>query len=381
MARTRHSISGILAIVLAAVLTLSATALAQAGEIRAQEEQRTPEQTLERGFTAFAVPVLSIEEVDAAELDPSCSGFISSQPNYVIDVAEPMRLVIHAEEREQAAMLRRVELTLVVRAPDGQYHCDAAGDDAIPQVVISEPVVGRYEVWVGTYAPLIVGVQPRRVPAELRVAEARAAGPERPTETTPPFPRWPPPRASARTTLERALFASDETLGDVADHLIEALRATGNARVSFYTAPGGFVLVARLERIRSDARPVAGAGRFIEPRPGDAEKPNDPLSYIEALFFAPEGRYRQVMFVVTDRAVGEGAWTLTSGGATELLNEGSPDLIGPSRTAPFGDDYRVTALIYEFRKQGEGQAEVSIPGRWNANTHLNRSGVLSSLRR
>jgi hypothetical protein len=69
---------------------------------------------------------------------------------------------------------------------------------------------------------------------------------------------------------------------------------------------------------------------------------------------------------------------LTSGGAAELLNEGSPDLIGPSRTTPFGENYRVTALIYEFRKQGDGQAEVSIPGRWNARTHLSRSGVLSS---
>ena len=96
---------------------------------------------------------------------------------------------------------------------------------------------------------------------------------------------------------------------------------------------------------------------------------------------APEGRYRQVMFVVTDRAVGEGAWTLTSGGAAELLNEGSPDLLGPSRTTAFGADYRVTALIYEFRKQGEGQAVVSVPGRWNARTHLTRSGVLANLRR
>jgi hypothetical protein len=195
----------------------------------------------------------------------------------------------------------------------------------------------------------------------------------------PDLPWWPPPRPSSRTTLERALFRSDATLGDVADHLMEALRAAGNPRASFYTAPGGFVLVTRLERIDGSARPYAGSARFIEPRPGEPEKPNDPLSFIEALYFAPEGRYRQVMFVVTNQNVGEAPWTLTPGRAREVLEGGSPDLIGPSETTPFSDTYRVTALIYEFRKRGGRQAEVSIPGRWNAQRHLQRSRILAGL--
>jgi hypothetical protein len=340
---------------------------------------RAAGQMLERGFTPFAVPVLSVEEVDAAEFDPSCKGYVSREPNYLIEVTEPVRLVINTEMTEQNYMLRQGELTLVVRSPDGSYICSDAGD--VPQVVIVEPVIGQYQVWVGTYAPLVVNLQPRRIQAELRVAEAHTAGPGPADVRTPPFPRWPPPRASARTEIARDLFASDENLGDVANHLMEALRATGNSRASFYTAPGGFVMVARLERIRDDARPAAGADRFIEPRPGEAEKPDDPLSYIEALFFAPEGRYRQVMFVVTNRPVGEGTWTLTSDAAGELLSEGSPDLIGPSRTAQFDGAYRVTALIYEFRKQGSAAATVAIPGRWTANTHLIRSGLLSNLRR
>jgi hypothetical protein len=62
-----------------------------------------------------------------------------------------------------------------------------------------------------------------------------------------------------------------------------------------------------------------------------------------------------------------------------VLEGGSPDLIGPSETTPFSDSYRVTALIYEFRKRGGRQAEVSIPGRWNALRHLQRSRILAGL--
>jgi hypothetical protein len=66
--------AGAVAIALAAALTLSAADSALAGEIRPQEEERAQEQTLERGFAPFAVPVSSVEEVDAAERDRQWSG-------------------------------------------------------------------------------------------------------------------------------------------------------------------------------------------------------------------------------------------------------------------------------------------------------------------
>jgi hypothetical protein len=41
----------------------------------------------------------------------------------------------------------------------------------------------------------------------------------------------------------------------------------------------------------------------------------------------------------------------------------------------------VTALIYEYSKEGDAEAQIRTPGRWEAETHLVRSGVLANLRR
>lgn len=374
-------------IVVAALAALLFASPTRAEVYRLDPGAELPEQTVDRDFNSLSAPVRVTEELDARTLDPACVGKIGRFPNYVIDVTEPVPLIITAPV-DEIDPAQGEDFTLVVRAPDGSFICDDdSGGDRRPQIVLTQPQLGRYEIWLGVYGQFTLGNEPRIVAGALSIAPARTAGPRpRPDPgpaavETPPFPRWPPPRASARAELPRTLFAGDARLGDVADRLVSALRSAGNTRSSFYTAPGGFVLVARLERIRDDARPAADADRFVNPRPGDVEKPDDPLGFIEALFFAPEGRYRQVMFVATDRPVGEGAWTLTSDGAGELLDEGSAGLANAARNAAFGAGHRVVALIYEFRKQGGGQAEVIIPGRWDGDTHLARSGVLTNLRR
>ncbi|MGE0595951.1 MAG: hypothetical protein AB7P07_06285 [Hyphomonadaceae bacterium] len=312
--------------------------------------------------------------LDARTLAEGCSGYISELPDLRIEyVSSTIPLTIQANSTS--------DTTLVVRAPDGAFYCNDDGGAAglNPLITIAEPLSGPYEIWIGTYGGASLSA------AELRIGELYGAAPTpgpAPTEAqTPPFPRWPPPRASARADLQREIFAGEANLGGVADRLMAALRGAGNARASYYSAPGGFALVARLERIRNDARPEQGAARFVEPRAEDAFKPDDPLGFVEALFFAPEGRYRQVVFVVSDQVVGQSAWSLTSDAAGELLDEGSPRLARPYRNLAFSPSHRVTALIYEFRKQGQGEAQVTLPGRWNANTHLTRSGVLANLRR
>jgi hypothetical protein len=306
--------------------------------------------------------------IDASTIFENCRGFINSTPDLLVQYdAGTIPLTIMATSSS--------DTTLIVRVPDGRYYCSDDDVGLNPLVTIADPVSGQYEIWIGVYGGAST------VDADLRVGELFGDGPA-PTEAfMPSFPRWPPPRASARTDLSRDTFAGDADLGSVADRLMAALRAAGNPRASFYTAPGGFALVARLERIRDDARPEQGAGRFVEPRAGDALKPEDPLGFVEALFFAPEGRYRQVVFVASDRPIGESAWTLTPDAAGDLLDDGAARLAQGYRSIPFSSGHRVTALIYEFRKQGEAQAQVSIPGRWNARTHLTRSGVLANLRR
>jgi hypothetical protein len=175
--------------------------------------------------------------------------------------------------------------------------------------------------------------------------------------------------------LPRVLFAGDRTLAQVAGRLVSALERAGNAEFSFYSAPGGFALVARLERIRSDARSFM-VHRFVAMPSGQ----HDPLEFFEALFFARPGDYRQIVFIVTDRDYGYSAWRLTPEEAASILSGGASALTQDYETLPFGPRHRVSALIYEFRKHRDGDSVVLLPGAHPASRHLRRSGLLNELR-
>jgi hypothetical protein len=138
---------------------------------------------------------------------------------------------------------------------------------------------------------------------ELGLTEGAAMGPtpvggDGDGPRLPDFP-WPPPEPSALLVLPDVMFrdaTGDTTLDAVANRLIVALQRS-HYEYSFYRAPGGFALVARLERIADDGSPVADDRRFLPP---DAEEPFNFIDYISQLFFAPAGYYRMIVFVVTD---------------------------------------------------------------------------------
>lgn len=193
----------------------------------------------------------------------------------------------------------------------------------------------------------------------------------------PSFP-WPPPQPSSSLTLSPSRFAGDETFGDVNNRIIAALEAGGYAQYSYYRVPGGFAIVARLERIRDDARAEPEPNRFLEP--SEQERSN-PLAFLHNLFFAPEGYYRQVVFLTSNVAVTETAPPPTAEEAAALLESGAETFPLSYRQMKMEAGHRVTALIYEFRKRGEADAAVQRPGGWNAATHLERSGLLAALPR
>jgi hypothetical protein len=53
------------------------------------------------------------------------------------------------------------DLTLAVRTPDGQWHCNDDSGDPMnglnPAVDLYSPPAGQIEVWVGTYSPYYSG--------------------------------------------------------------------------------------------------------------------------------------------------------------------------------------------------------------------------------
>lgn len=192
----------------------------------------------------------------------------------------------------------------------------------------------------------------------------------------PEFP-WPPPEPSAQVVLPDSLFrspgASAPALSAVGARLVSALEQARYFEYSYYRVPNGFALVARLERIGNDGTPLPEQFRFLQP---GSQEPFSLSVYVRQLFFAPEGLYRQIVFVVTDQPFTATGPKLDSRAAAKLLSGGANRLSSDYDTAAFTTGHRVSALIYEFSKGArEGDVSMLTPGRLGARTHLDRAGI------
>ncbi|MGH8615998.1 MAG: hypothetical protein ACREYF_29300 [Gammaproteobacteria bacterium] len=197
----------------------------------------------------------------------------------------------------------------------------------------------------------------------------------------PEFP-WPPPRASAFAKIPNELIAGgakEPLLGDIASRLEQAFDAAGYAERSYHSVPNGFALVSRIEQIRADGTPKEEPGRWsvLSLRP----KVVSLRDYIEALFKAPRGRYRVIVFIVTDLALTQEKKEPTRTEAMEWLSSGALSLPRAIAARAYSSAYYTTALIYEFERgaDGEGAAFLKIPSELQGKRHLERAGIWSKL--
>jgi hypothetical protein len=193
----------------------------------------------------------------------------------------------------------------------------------------------------------------------------------------PAFP-WPPPRYSAFATLDRAWIAPGEspTLATVALRLERAFDAAGYGERSYFWIPGGFALVSRLEQIRADATPVAPPGRWAV----DAQVVHDGfIDYVRALFNAPPGFYRLIVFAATDQDFAASPRAPSSSEAQNWVSSGAlrlPDSVG---IQPYSARHYTTALIYEFERRGDRPAQVITPSSSPGRVHLEKAGLWQAL--
>lgn len=138
------------AAVFAAVLSIAFWGAASAQTLQPTWPGANGEVSLAPGFTPdpHTVTFNAGGPVDAAgaRLGANCLGAIAARPNVSLTFpASTAPLYISATAG--------ADTTLVVRAPDGSYHCDddSAGD-LNPVVTFETPAAGRYQIWVGTYA-------------------------------------------------------------------------------------------------------------------------------------------------------------------------------------------------------------------------------------
>jgi hypothetical protein len=193
----------------------------------------------------------------------------------------------------------------------------------------------------------------------------------------------PPAPSAPAYTLDTNLFRRQgATLQDTADRLLKALRDQQYVEYGYYCVPNGFALATRIERIQEDRRPWPGDARW-EAGKAPLLRLQDGFSLkriVGALFRADPGRYRMIVFYVTDRPVtptrdrpGEEFSGLPSGGESEL-----PDDFDEM---PFGPNYRVRAYIYEFRRPSVSASAQFVQQTLPTFTHLDRAGLLARLNR
>jgi S1-C subfamily serine protease len=88
-------------------------------------------------------------DVSAAQYGNECNGYASSAPDYQLnwsgDSASLQLYFVAADIADDA--------TLIINNPNGTWLCNDDSETSLnPGVTISNPVAGRYDIWVGSYA-------------------------------------------------------------------------------------------------------------------------------------------------------------------------------------------------------------------------------------
>jgi hypothetical protein len=258
------------------------------------------------------------------------------------------------------------------------------------------------ETKTGTAAPPTTSAPPQPAPAGGASAPTATPKPPQsepttagedppsapPTSPVPPLPPaslpafpWPPPRYSAFATIAREWVAAgaQPTLASAAARLEHAFDAAGYGERSYYWVPGGFALVSRIEQIGPDATPLAPPARWAIETPALR---TGFIDYVRALFNAPPGFYRVIVFAVTDQDFAAGERAPTSGEARTWISSGSLRLPASVGVLPYTAGHYTTALIYEFERRADrSEAAMKAPSNSPGQVHLEKTGLWQALAR
>jgi HEAT repeat protein len=239
-------------------------------------------------------------------------------------------------------------------------HFFVSGSETYLAALIEEKTPTHLETYLGN---ILEKIRPYSGPVPLSGR----------VENFPQFP-WPPPPWSFKEIVPKNLLgAQNVDLSRVADRLATALRAASpDYDYGLFEIPGGFVLLARLERITPDGTRLPGRGGWSE----------DPIvatsleDYLIDLFFSPPGYYRVVAFAITNEE------PIKPAPEAELprFGEGAKSL--PDRIAqlPFSDR-QAYALIYTFKRYDGAKMVLNYQGSPSGLSHLVASGIWGALGR
>lgn len=177
-------------------------------------------------------------------------------------------------------------------------------------------------------------------------------------------------------TLSNALFLRPgATLESVSDQLDSELERRGYTS-GFFCVPGGFAMATKLERIRGDKRPYPGDARWVTDPQGllDLREGFSMKRVFDALVNADPGRYRMMIFFVTDRQVTPTNQPPTT--AILSLPDNAPDEVPAYfNELPYTAAHRVRVLIYEFARPAVGAEPRVVRPTVSTRVHLERAGL------
>ena len=194
---------------------------------------------------------------------------------------------------------------------------------------------------------------------------------------------WPPPTWSASAEIPAEFFGSQSgellRLRHVERRLHAALEACEYFEKSYYSVPGGFAMVTRLEQINRDGTSKEPPDRWaVEVQP---LRKFSLKAYLVALFTANPGRYRIIVFIVTPHPFSQTDVKVSRDEAMAWLGSGLnrlPDEIG---RLEYTEKHECTALIYEFEQANPDEpAELKDPSDLQGRTHLERAKLWEALR-
>lgn len=145
--RTWVSMAGIVGAVLA--LGVAGSVVAQAGLQIGGSTSNFGRGALRGGFMPdpFTVAITSGGNLDASTmgLGPSCRGFVTRQPDYILDLSSPSSFL-------RIYFAGAGDTTLVINDGSGHWQCN---DDSFgglnPTVDLTRPPAGQYDIWIGSY--------------------------------------------------------------------------------------------------------------------------------------------------------------------------------------------------------------------------------------
>ena len=202
-----------------------------------------------------------------------------------------------------------------------------------------------------------------------------------PTAAIPAFP-WPPPAASAEHQIRNAWVSKGEhtKLSDVAEKLEAALEDADYETWRYSSVPRGFALVTQIEQIKPDGTPRSGKQRFRADLPSLSDMTF--VEFLKALAKAPPGYYRVIVFIVTDTPFSRADKRPSADEARRWLDAGLNQLPKSMGVLTYEEDYRTTALIYEFKKPSKNDPATFVPKSLESGkNHLEKARIWDALTR